>query len=112
MAEYFLSAHTRMICVASRCSSLVAGDSVPQRFWRRYGSGSGLAEDPVVRDARPDTLATRRSPSSSRTRLSALDDDQLRLYRTRMAEFLEPDRLPDGRFEMVQRARMTVARKQ
>jgi len=49
---------------------------------------------------------------SSRTRLSALDDDQLRLYRTRMAEFLEPDRLPDGRFEMVQRARMTVARKQ
>jgi len=48
----------------------------------------------------------------ARLLLSALDDDQLRLYRTRMAEFLEPDRLPDGRFEMVQRARMTVARKQ
>jgi len=46
----------------------------------------------------------------ARLLLDVLDDDQLAIYRTRLAEHIETMRTADG-FEMVQRARVTVARK-
>ncbi|WP_426571928.1 class I SAM-dependent methyltransferase [Aquihabitans sp. McL0605] len=46
----------------------------------------------------------------ARLLLDSLDDQQLALYRTRLAEHLETMRV-DGGFELVQRARVTVAYK-
>ena len=45
-----------------------------------------------------------------RSLLSFLDDDQLALYRRRMAEHLEPNRTARG-YELTQRARLTTARR-